>query len=90
LPHIGVDKETRMQKAYNLCIYIRIFLLVSKEVLILEAKDHYSNKRLKLSGDLLSDLFRVNLNALIQDMLYNFQRLVKRGKFQSIRIIIRD
>jgi DNA-directed RNA polymerase beta subunit len=48
------------------------------------------NKRLKLSGDLLADLFRVNLRALVQDVLYNFQRLVKRGKFQSIKIIIRD
>ena len=26
----------------------------------------------------------------MQDVLYNFQRLVKRGKFQSIKIIIRD
>ena len=53
-------------------------------------KDHYMHKRLKLSGDLLSDLFRVNLRALVNDILYNFQRLVKRGKFQSIKIIIRD
>ena len=48
------------------------------------------NKRLKLSGDLLADLFRVNLHALINDLLYNFQRLVKRGKFSSVKIIIRD
>ena len=53
-------------------------------------KDDYSNKRLKLSGDLLADLFRVNMRALINDILYNYQRLVKRGKFQSIKIIIRD
>jgi len=26
----------------------------------------------------------------VQDVLYNFQRLVKRGKFQSIRIIVRE
>jgi len=53
-------------------------------------QDHYVNKRLKQSGDLLSDLFRVNMRSLVQDMLYNFQRLVKRGKFSSIRIIIRE
>jgi DNA-directed RNA polymerase beta subunit len=53
-------------------------------------KDHYKNKRLKLSGDLLADLFRVNLKVLIGDMLYNFQRIVKRGKFPSIKVIIRD
>jgi DNA-directed RNA polymerase beta subunit len=48
------------------------------------------NKRLKTSGDLLADLFRVNLKVLIGDLLYNFQRIVKRGKFPSIKVIIRD
>ena len=90
LPHIGSSKEMRIFKAYNLCKYIKRFLMVSKEEIKQEAKDHYMNKRLKLSGDLLEDLFRVNMASLIQDMLYNFQRLVKRGKFQSIKIIIRD
>lgn len=90
LPHIGSGKEARIFKAYNLCKYIKKFLMVSKDNMPLEDKDHYMNKRLKLAGDLLEDLFRVNMASLIQDMLYNFQRLVKRGKFQSIRIIIRD
>ena len=89
-PHLGVTKEDRLKKAYTLCKYIKRFLTVSKEGLTLSDKDHYMDKRLKLSGDLLADLFRVNLRTLIQDMLYNFQRLVKRGKFQSVRIIIRD
>ena len=38
----------------------------------------------------MSDLFRVNLRILINDILYNFQRLIKRGKFSSLKIIIRD
>ncbi len=32
----------------------------------------------------------VNLKVLISDLLYNFQRIVKRGKFPSIKVIIRD
>jgi DNA-directed RNA polymerase beta subunit len=56
----------------------------------LDDKDHYMNKRIKMSGDLLGDLFRMNLKVLIGDILYNFQRIVKRGKFPSIRVIIRD
>ncbi|MFC1728678.1 hypothetical protein ACFLZ7_04435 [Nanoarchaeota archaeon] len=48
------------------------------------------NKRVKMSGDLLADLLRVNLKVLIGDLLYNFQRIVKRGKFPSIKAIIRD
>ncbi len=90
LPHLGISPQDRMAKAYNLCKYIKRFLMAARDKIPLIDKDHYMNKRLKLSGDLLADLFRVNLRALVQDMLYNFQRLVKRGKFQSIRIIIRD
>ena len=90
LPHLGITPQDRMAKAYNLCKYIKRFLMIARDKIPLIDKDHYMNKRLKLSGDLLADLFRVNLRALVQDMLYNFQRLVKRGKFQSIRIIIRD
>ena len=90
LPHIGVTKKDRLLKAYNLCKLIKRFLMVTKENLPVESKDHYTNKRLKLSGDLLADLLRTNMRVLVNDILYNFQRLVKRGKLQSIRIIIRD
>ena len=90
LPHLGIEATDRTKKAYNLCKYIKRFLMVVRDGANLRDKDHYMDKRLKLSGDLLADLFRVNLRSLVQDMLYNFQRLVKRGKFQSIRIIIRD
>ena len=89
LPHLGTLPKDRITKAINLCKLVKKFLLISKEGLEVD-KDHYLNKRLKLSGDLLGDLFRVNLRALINDLVYNFQRLVKRGKFTSLKIIIRD
>jgi DNA-directed RNA polymerase beta subunit len=90
LPHIGTRKEDRLFKAYNLCKMLKKFILVSNGELEEDDKDHYKNKRLKGSGDLLADLFRVNLKVLIGDLLYNFQRIVKRGKFPSIKVIIRD
>ena len=66
------------------------YIEVANDELNTDDKDHYMNKRLKLSGDLLADLFRVNLKVLIGDLLYNFQRIVKRGKFPSIKVIIRE
>jgi len=90
LPHLGITKEDRIFKAYNLCKMIKKYIEVSNGNLGCDDKDHYMNKRLKLSGDLLSDLLRVNLKVLIGDLLYNFQRIVKRGKFPSIKVIIRD
>ncbi len=90
LPHLGTSPKDRLFKAYNLCKIIRRFFLVSKEGAKQKDKDHYMNKRLKLSGDLLADLFRINFRILINDILYNFQRLVKRSKFSSVKNIIRD
>ncbi|MBW2989918.1 DNA-directed RNA polymerase subunit B'' [Candidatus Woesearchaeota archaeon] len=90
LPHLGVSKEDRINKAYNLCKFIKKYVDVANGTLDIDDKDHYMNKKLKLSGDLLGDLFRVNLKVLIGDLLYNFQRIVKRGKFPSIKVIIRD
>jgi DNA-directed RNA polymerase beta subunit len=90
LPHLGVNKTDRVYKAYNLCKLLKRYIAVSNGILPVDDKDHYMNKRLKLSGALLADLFRVNLKVLIGDLLYNFQRIVKRGKFPSIKVIIRD
>jgi len=90
MPHIGIKKEDRIFKAYNLCKMIKKFVMASRGDIGLDDKDHYMNKRLKLAGDLLGDLLRLNLKVLIGDLLYNFQRIVKRGKFPSIKVIIRD
>jgi DNA-directed RNA polymerase beta subunit len=90
LPHIGAKKEDRMTKAQNLCKMLKKYIVVARGEAPLSDKDHYMNKRIKMSGDLLADLFRMNLKVLIGDLLYNFQRIVKRGKFPSIKVIIRD
>jgi DNA-directed RNA polymerase beta subunit len=90
LPHIGDSEDARMAKAHNLCKYLKRYIQVTLGEIPEDDKDHYMNKRIKMSGDLLADLFRVNLKVLIGDMLYNFQRIVKRGKFPSIKVIIRE
>jgi len=90
LPHIGLEKINRTVKAQNLCKMMKKYLLVHNGVMLPDDRDHYMNKRLKMSGDLLGDLVRANLKILIGDMLYNFQRIVKRGKFPNLKVIIRD
>nr|MCK4930105.1 DNA-directed RNA polymerase subunit B'' [Nanoarchaeota archaeon] len=89
LPYIGIAREDRLWKAYNICKMLKKMILTIRGG-VEDDKDHYMNKRLKMSGDLLADLFRVNLKVLIGDLLYNFQRIVKRGKFPSIKVIIRE
>jgi DNA-directed RNA polymerase beta subunit len=90
LPHLGIEKENRIFKAYNICKFLKKFLRVSRREMPVDDKDHYMNKKLKLAGDLLADLIRLNLKVLIGDLLYNFQRMVKRGKFPTIKNLIRD
>jgi DNA-directed RNA polymerase subunit B len=90
LPHIGVTEKDRLKKAYNICKLIKSFVRTVRGERNVDDKDHYMNKKVKMSGDLLADLIRVNLNILINDLMYNFQRIVKRGKFPSIKVIIRE
>jgi len=88
LPHIGLKKDARLEKARTLCKLVRQFYLAKEnpEQAITD-KDHYSNKRVRLSGDLLSDLFRVNLNILLREIQHSLQKTVKRKKFYSIKTI---
>ena len=90
LPNIGMDSSSRMVKAKNLGKMLKKFINVSNGLSSADDKDHYMNKRIRLSGDLMIDLFRVNFKILVGDILYNFQRIIKRGKLPSIRVIIRD
>src|SRR3990167_3734458 len=89
-PHIGQKKEDRMKKAITLCKLIKQFLVAKKNPELRTDKDHYSNKRVRLSGDLLATLFRVNLGILIRDVQYSLQKSAKRKKFFSIKIIAKS
>ncbi len=89
-PHMGQSKEDRMKKAITLCKLIKQFLIAKENPKLRTDKDHYANKRVRLSGDLLSTLFRVNLGILIRDIQYSLQKATKRRKFFSIKIIAKS
>jgi DNA-directed RNA polymerase beta subunit len=90
LPHLGSEDGALIYKAHNLAKMWRKYIDTINGSLSTGDKDHYMNKKLKMAGDLLLDLFRVNFKVLVGDLLYNFQRIIKRGKFPSIRVIIRE
>jgi DNA-directed RNA polymerase beta subunit len=90
LPNMGSGDQIREAKARNICKMLKKFIDVSNGQRESDDKDHYMNKRLRMSGDLLLDLFRANFKVLVGDILYNFQRIIKRGKLPSVRVIIRD
>ncbi len=53
-------------------------------------KDHYANKRLKLAGDLMEDLFRVSFTKLMRDMRYQLERAHMRARELKISTAIRS
>lgn len=91
LPHIGLDKSSRLEKAKTLCKFIKQFYVAKEHPNdAMTDKDHYANKRVRLSGDLLSDLFRVNMNILLREVQHTLQKVVKRRKFYSIKTIAKS
>ncbi len=89
LPHIGHSEADRIVKAHYLGKMVKKLLRFSYGLIPEDDKDHYANKRLRLSGDLLEGLFRYSFRILVSDMKYNFERLVKRGKLPSLQAITR-
>src|SRR3989338_4336245 len=90
MPHIGLTKESRIDKAINLCKMLKQFLNAKQDSSLRTDKDHYANKRIKLSGDLLADLFRVNMNILVKDIQYTLQKVAKRKKFYSVKTVAKS
>lgn len=90
LPHVGILEEKRVDKAKLICKLFKKYYLIVNNGGVSEDKDHYANKRVKLVGQLFEHLFVNNFNDLIVDILTNFQRMIKRGRFSSMKIIIRE
>ena len=90
LPHVGTTKELRIDKSKLMCKLFKKFYNVLNGKASLDDKDHFANKNVKLVGQLFEQMFASNFNDLIIDILTNFQRMIKRGRFSSMKIIIRE
>lgn len=90
LPHVGITEEARENKAKLICKLFKRYFNTAHGIGNVDDKDHLANKRVKLVGQLFEHLFINNFNDLIVDILTNFQRMIKRGRFSSMKIIIRE
>jgi len=91
LPHLGQDPANRLEKALFLSKAIEKLLRLHLKKTEEDDLDHYSNKRLKLSGDLLEILLRsimLGKWGLITRITYNYQKLTKRGKLPPLQAIV--
>lgn len=94
LPHMGVSPEDRIKKAYYLGMMALKVIELSLGRRPEDDKDHYANKRLRLAGDLLKDLFRVAFSQLVKDIQYQmtktYQRKGDKYTFGNIHRFIRN
>lgn len=91
LPHLGQDSKMRQAKAEYLCAAIRKIISLGLGLIPEDDLDHYANKRVRMSGDLLELLFRsilVGRWGLITRVKYNYQKMAKRGKLPPIQTIV--
>jgi DNA-directed RNA polymerase beta subunit len=89
LPHIGIEEKNRLAKAYFLCRMSERAILVSYKQRPVDDKDHYSNKRLKISGKLMEEVFRYAFQFLVKDVAYQLERANVRGRRMSMFAIVR-
>jgi DNA-directed RNA polymerase subunit B" len=89
LPHIGVAETDRYAKALFLARMAEACFELALNRRGEDDKDHYSNKRLKLSGDLMEDLFRVAFNRLTRDIKYQLERASMRNRELNVVTTVR-
>jgi len=90
LPHIGRTAGERKEKAFFLAEITTRIIELKLGRRGADDKDHYSNKRLKLAGALMADLFRISFRNLIRDLKYQLERItIRRHQELSITNAIR-
>ena len=90
LPHVGVEKSARILKAKFLCKMAERAVQVARKELSPDDKDHYANKRVKLAGDLMEELFRYAFQFLIKDLVYQASRADARGRRLQVHTLVRQ
>ena len=90
LPHIGTEKEARRAKAFFLARMAEAVFELYLGYRMEDDKDHYANKRLKLAGDLMEEIFRVAFLRLIKDVKYQLERAKVRGRQLRMSTAVRS
>ncbi len=88
-PHIGIEDSNRMAKAFYLCRMAERAIKVAYGKRVSESKDHYANKRLKISGKLMEELFKYSFQFLVKDVSYQIERANVRGRKLSMFVVVR-
>jgi len=75
MPHTGRTSDKRREKALYLGEMAARVIELKLGRRKPDDKDHYANKRLKLAGPLLADLYRIAFRNLCRDVKYQLERM---------------
>ncbi len=89
LPHLGSSEDNREKKAIFLGRIVRQVLEMAITDRDPNDKDHYANKRVRLAGDLMEDLYRVSMQQLARDLKYQLERHHNRKRELRINACLR-
>ena len=89
LPHLGDTAADRKKKAIFVGRIVRQVLEMALTDRAPNDKDHYANKRVRLAGDLVEDLFRVSAGQLARDLKYQLDRHHNRKRELRITSCLR-
>jgi DNA-directed RNA polymerase subunit B len=89
LPHLGRSDKNRKDKAIFLGEMAYRVIQLKLERRQQDDKDHFKNKRLRLGGPLLADLFRVAFRNLTRDIKYQLERIGVKGPIINVSAAVR-
>lgn len=88
-PHIGSSFEDRKKKGYFLAEVVRRVAELSLGLRKPDDRDHYANKRLRLAGPLIAQVFAKAFKRMVKDLKYQLERRYT-GKLElAIEAVIR-
>ena len=89
LPHLGRSVANRREKAIFLGEMAYRVIQLKMGIRQQDDKDHFKNKRLRLGGPLLADLFRVSFRNLTRDIKYQLERIGVKGSVITVSAAVR-
>ncbi|MEM2376426.1 MAG: DNA-directed RNA polymerase subunit B'', partial [Sulfolobales archaeon] len=90
LRHLGGSTpESRLKKALYLGYMANKLLELVLGRREPDDKDHYANRRLRLAGDLLAQLFRVAFRQFLKDFKYQLEKARVKGRRINLAALVR-
>ena len=80
LPHLGTSERDRMKKALFIAEMVNRVIQYALGKRDEDDKDHYSNKRLRLAGDLIAEIFRESLEQVVRNLAQKIEESISQRR----------